>query len=82
MEKKPLLVKWSIICLDKRKGGLSVRCLSKLNRALLGKWSWHFVEERGALWHQVINRKYEVEEGGVVYLRIKGGVWCGVLEGN
>ena len=64
LEKKPLLVKWSIICSDKRKGGLSVKCLSKLNRALLGKWSWHFVEEREALWHQVINRRYEVEEGG------------------
>ena len=37
LEKKPHLVKWSIVCSNKRKGGLGVRCLSKLNRALLGK---------------------------------------------
>ena len=37
LEKKPYLVKWSIVCSDKRKGNLGVRCLSKLNRALLGK---------------------------------------------
>uniref|UniRef100_F6HSJ9 Uncharacterized protein n=1 Tax=Vitis vinifera TaxID=29760 RepID=F6HSJ9_VITVI len=36
MEKKPHLVKWEIDCLDKRKDGLGVKCLSKLNRALLG----------------------------------------------
>ena len=49
---------------DKRKGGLGVRCLFKLNRALLGKWSWRFVEERGNLWNQVSSRKYGVEEEG------------------
>ena len=37
LEKKPHLVKWSIVCSDKKRGGLGVRCLSKLNRALLGK---------------------------------------------
>ena len=57
-------MKRSIVYSDETKGGLGVRCLSKLNRALLGKWSWCFVEENEALWHQVINRKYGVEEGG------------------
>ena len=38
----PHLVKWAIIYLDKRKGGLGVRSFSTLNRALLCKWSWHF----------------------------------------
>ena len=64
LEKKPYLVKRFIVCSDKKKGGLVVRCLSKLNKALLGKWSWRFVEEKGTLWNQVISRKYEVEEGG------------------
>ncbi|RVW63007.1 hypothetical protein CK203_059285 [Vitis vinifera] len=35
LEKKPYLVKWSTVCSDKKKGGLVVRCLSKLNKALL-----------------------------------------------
>ena len=47
LEKKPHLVKRSIVCSDKRKGDLGVRCLSKLDRALLCKWGWRFVEEMG-----------------------------------
>ena len=39
LERKPHLVKWDAVCLDKRKGGLGVRCLSTLNRALLCKWN-------------------------------------------
>ncbi|KAJ9705360.1 hypothetical protein PVL29_003414 [Vitis rotundifolia] len=39
LERKPHLVKWDTICLDKRKGGLGVRRLSTLNRALLCKWN-------------------------------------------
>ncbi|RVW75339.1 putative ribonuclease H protein [Vitis vinifera] len=35
---KPQLVKWDIVCLDKRKGGLRVRCLNSLNMALICKW--------------------------------------------
>ena len=64
MEKKPHLVKWEIVCLDKKKSRLGVRCLSQLNRAFLGKWSWRLAEEKGTLCEQVISRKYGVEEGG------------------
>ena len=39
LECKPLLVKWSMVCLDKRSGGLGVKNLSSLNKALLSKWS-------------------------------------------
>ncbi|RVX23145.1 putative mitochondrial protein [Vitis vinifera] len=51
---------------DKKKGDLGVRCLSKLYRAFLGKWSWRFVQEGEILWNQVISKKYEVEERGGV----------------
>ena len=57
LEQKPHLVRWSIVFLDKRKGRLGVKSLGTLNRALLGKWSWHFANERKALWNQVISRK-------------------------
>ena len=43
LEKKPHLVSWSIVCTCKRKRGLSIRSLSFLNRALLGKWSCRYV---------------------------------------
>lgn len=34
-----------------------------LRRALLGKWSWCFKEERRFLWHMVICSKYGEESG-------------------
>ena len=36
---KPHLVKWSTVCLEKRKGGLGVRNFSLMNLALLSKWN-------------------------------------------
>ena len=39
LEQKPHLVNWKIVCSEKKRGGLGVRSLSKLNQALLCKWS-------------------------------------------
>ena len=50
LERKPHLVDRSIVCSDKRKGGLGVRNSALLNKALLCKWNWHFTVEREALW--------------------------------
>ena len=58
LERKPHLVKWTNVCLGKRKSGLGVRIFSTLNKALLCKWSWWFVGERRALWKHVICGKY------------------------
>ena len=41
---------WFIVCSDKCKGGLGVRNLALLNKALLCKRSWNFAVERKALW--------------------------------
>ena len=49
LEKKPHLVKWVTVCTDKKVGGLGVRGLHKLNKALLGKWLWRFANERNSL---------------------------------
>ena len=38
MDKKPHLVSWKIVCMDKRSGGLGVKNLDWLNKALLTKW--------------------------------------------
>ena len=58
LKRKSHLVDWSIVCSEKQKGGLGVRNLTLLNRALLCKWSWCFAVEREALWRQVICAKY------------------------
>ena len=35
---KPNLIRWNMVCLEKRKGGLGVRNLALMNIALLSKW--------------------------------------------
>ena len=41
-QKKPHVLKQEVVCSVKHKGGLGVRSLSTLNKALLSKWIWHF----------------------------------------
>ncbi|KAL6331568.1 hypothetical protein AAG906_011508 [Vitis piasezkii] len=57
LEKRPHLVKWVVVCSYKKKGGLGIRNLSILNRALLCKWSWRFAVERESFWKLIISRK-------------------------
>ncbi|KAL6329246.1 hypothetical protein AAG906_014858 [Vitis piasezkii] len=49
---KPHLVRWNMVCLEKRKD------------ALLSKWNWWYTNERGAPWKQLINQKNDEEDGG------------------
>ncbi|RVW17821.1 putative ribonuclease H protein [Vitis vinifera] len=74
LEKRPHLVKWAVVCTHKKMGGLGIRNLSILNRALLCKWSWHFAVERDSYWKLIISTKYGVDRGG----------WstCGAREGH
>ncbi|RVX16265.1 putative ribonuclease H protein [Vitis vinifera] len=76
---KPHLVRWNLVCLEKRKGGLGVRNLSLMNNALLCKWNWRFANERNALWRSVISLKYGVEERGWCTQDVMGrnevGLW-------
>ncbi|RVW90826.1 putative ribonuclease H protein [Vitis vinifera] len=63
-QSKPHLVNWSIVCMEKKDGGLGIRNLFRLNKALLGKWCWRFTSEQDSLWKQVIVRKFGEEDGG------------------
>ena len=64
LEGKIYLVKWDVICTDKNKGGLGIRIITMLNRALLGKWIWRYACEKDNIWKQVIITKYEQEDRG------------------
>ena len=56
---------------------MGVRCLSSLNRALLGKWCWCFADEKRTLWKQVISGKYGEEEGGGALVKWERGIEWG-----
>ena len=78
LEKKPHLVKWVTVCTEKKKGGLGVRKFSRLNKALLCKWSWRFANERYALWRKVICCKYGETLRGWHTCDIRGGFGVGL----
>ena len=73
LDKNPNLVKWATVYTDKKVGGLGVRGLYKLNKALLGKWNWRFTNERNSernsLWRETISRKFGGMEGGCAWER-------------
>ena len=78
LKKKPHLVNWSAVCIDMRQGGLGIRILVALNKALLGKWNWKFAIEMNSLWKQVIIDKYGKKEGGWCLKEVKGAYGVGL----
>ncbi|RVW15156.1 putative ribonuclease H protein [Vitis vinifera] len=77
-ERKAHLIKWEAICEDKSKGGLGLRKLVLLNKALLGKWIWRFAYDKDDLWKQVITAKYGQEGHGWRAKRAYGAIGVGV----
>jgi len=62
-------VDWNSVCRSKEVGGLGVRRIREFNNALLGKWCWRLLVEKGSLWCRVLSTRYG-EEGGHV---LEGG---------
>ena len=78
MEGKTHLVNWEVVCTDKAKGGLGIRKLTLLNKALLGKWIWRYACDKDNLWKQVIKVKYGQEDFGWRPKKANGAVGVGV----
>ena len=57
-EKKIPLVSWATVCSEKNKCGIGVKSFSKMNKALLSKWSWRFANDINALWRKTICCKF------------------------
>ncbi|KAM7485873.1 hypothetical protein LguiA_001882 [Lonicera macranthoides] len=62
--KRDHLVRWDIVSLPKKCGGLGVGNLKLKNMALLGKWLWRFPLESKSLWHSIILSKFGNHSNG------------------
>ena len=84
LERKAHLVNWEVVCADKEKGGLGLRKLVLLNKALFGKWIWRFACYKENLWKQVISAKYGQEGLGWKTNKANGafgvGIWKEILK--
>ena len=61
-----------------KKGRIGCQMPFYTQQGLLCKWSWHYAVERGALWEQVIGRKFGVEEGGWSTQAVREGYGVGL----
>ncbi|RVX15951.1 Auxilin-related protein 1 [Vitis vinifera] len=79
MERKVHLVKWEIVCGDKERGGLGLRKLGLLNKALLGKWI-------GGVWKEIMKEtdwcwdNIEFMVGKGTKIRFWTDVWNATVE--
>ena len=78
------LINWKVACTQKEKGGLGIRRMGLLNKALLGKWIWRFAVEKDVLWKKVIGVKHGLEGCGWKSKDARGpfgvGVWKEVFK--
>ncbi|XP_058761431.1 uncharacterized protein LOC131634822 [Vicia villosa] len=51
-------VKWENVCKPKEKGGLGIRDVGDINRALLLKWKWRILKEDNAIWSRFLLLRY------------------------
>ncbi|RVX21200.1 Methionine aminopeptidase 1D, chloroplastic/mitochondrial [Vitis vinifera] len=83
-ERKAHLVNWERVCVSKEKGGLGLRKLVHLNKALLGKWVWRFARAKEEMWKRVLVAKYGQEEFGWRTKKTNGafgvGLWKEILK--
>ena len=80
-ERKIHLINWKQVCLSKAKGGLGIRSLLLMNKALLSKWAWRFGEEDNLAWKNVISLKYGTKEGGWFSKIPRGNAGLGLWKG-
>jgi hypothetical protein len=57
LKRKFHLVKWEKVCRPKKKGGLGIKDMRKLNLSLLCKW-WWILETWEGLWQDLVRVKY------------------------
>ncbi|KAL8508020.1 hypothetical protein ACS0TY_018544 [Phlomoides rotata] len=77
--KKIHWVKWEEVCKKREDGGLGIRELSKFNWALVGKWVWRLLNQKGRLWNRILSSRYGELERVMVRRSSRVGVFKGSL---
>ena len=84
LERKIHLINWAVVCSQKENGGLGIRKIDLLNKALLGKWIWRFTFEEDIFWRKVVGVKYGQWGFGWRTKEARGtfrvGVWRDILK--
>lgn len=56
--RKTHFINWNIFLEEKVTGGLGIRSLTHLNRALIAKLAWQLLEDRNCVWGTIMHAKY------------------------
>jgi hypothetical protein len=80
-KKKYHLVKWTRICKSKKRGGLGIKDIRKMNLSLLCKWLWKLDREVG-LWQQIVKHKYLKNDtiSSVKHKQSDSPIWADLLK--
>ncbi|CAI0417866.1 unnamed protein product [Linum tenue] len=60
-DRKMPLVNWDLCKASKDNGGLAIKDLYCVNKALLIKWLWKYATDRGSWWRELISIKYPAD---------------------
>ena len=58
------MVQWEEVCKPLAHGGLGIRSIEKVNKALLGKWLWRVGNPGQGFWRRLLLCKYKLGNGG------------------
>jgi hypothetical protein len=78
-QKRISWIKWDVLCLPKKKGGLGVRDIRVVNISLLAKWRWRLLFEDHTVWKEVLRSKYGGSVVGKPNLGDKSKPWFSSL---
>eukprot|EP01018_Ginkgo_biloba_P028128 Gb_09466 [translate_table: standard] len=57
-KKRLPLMAWDKVCLGKKAGGIGLRNLKDMNKALIGKLGWKLVTMESSVWTRILRAKY------------------------
>jgi hypothetical protein len=80
-KRKYHLIKWTKICNSKKKGGLGIKDIRKMNISLLCKWWWRLDIEDG-LWQKIVRFKYLRNDSicTVKHRQTDSAIWADLLK--